>query len=115
MTQAEPTVGWGSRAFYRFGRFVVSSTTRVYTRMSIDGRDRLPEGAFVLAPVHRSYIDTPISGCVTKRRLRFMGKDSMWKYAWFGKILTALGSFPGQAGHCRPRSAEAVHRGARRR
>lgn len=84
-----------SRAFYRVARLIVAGSTRVYTRMEIDGRERLPAvGGYVLAPVHRSYIDTPISACVTTRRLRFMGKDSMWKYAWFGRVLSALGAFP---------------------
>ncbi len=88
-----------SRILYRFCRFVVSGFTRVYTRMSIDGREHLPaEGGFVLAPVHRSYIDTPISGCLTRRRLRFMGKDSMWKYRPAGWLFSALGSFPVRRG-----------------
>ena len=83
------------RILYRVCRFIVSGFTRVYTRMTIDGRDRLPAtGGYVLAPVHRSYIDTPISGCVTRRRLRFMGKDTMWKYRPLGWLFSALGSFP---------------------
>lgn len=69
--------------------------TRSYTRMSIYGRENIPStGAFVLAPVHRSYVDTPIAACVTSRRLRFLGKDSMWKYGWFGWVLSALGAIP---------------------
>ena len=84
-----------SRVFYRFGRFIVSGGTRVYTRMSITGREHLPKtGPYVLAPVHRSYIDTPIAGCVTRRRLRFLGKDSMWKKRWFGWVLSSLGAIP---------------------
>lgn len=80
---------------YRGARFIVCGATRVYTRMSIDGRDRLPAtGGYVFAPVHRSYIDTPISGWVSKRRMRFMGKDSMWKYPRLGKLFSALGAFP---------------------
>ena len=80
---------------YRFVRFVVCGSTFLYTRMSIDGRDRLPAtGGYVFAPVHRSYIDTPISGWVCKRRLRFMGKDSMWKYPAAGRLFSALGAFP---------------------
>ncbi|MEM9039835.1 MAG: lysophospholipid acyltransferase family protein [Actinomycetota bacterium] len=98
MSRYETTMagdGLGSRILYRIGRFVVSDTTRVYTRMSIDGREHLPStGAYVLAPVHRSYIDTPIAACVTSRRLRFMGKDSMWKYPLLGRLFSALGAFP---------------------
>ena len=33
----------------------------------------------LIESVHRSYIDTPIAGALTTRRLRFMGKDVMWK------------------------------------
>jgi 1-acyl-sn-glycerol-3-phosphate acyltransferase len=67
----------------------------VWTRLTVEGRELVPStGAFVLAPVHRSNIDTPISACLTRRRLRFMGKDSLWKHrpaAWF---LSSLGGFP---------------------
>jgi 1-acyl-sn-glycerol-3-phosphate acyltransferase len=85
----------GSILLYRVVRFLVCGATRLYTRMSIDGRDRLPEtGGYVFAPVHRSYIDTPISGYVSKRRMRFMGKDSMWKYERLGKLFSLLGAFP---------------------
>ena len=84
-----------SHQLYRIVRFIVCGATRLYTRMSIDGRDRLPTtGGYVFAPVHRSYIDTPISGWVSRRRMRFMGKDSMWKYPRLGRLFSALGAFP---------------------
>ncbi len=80
---------------YTVIRTMICSFTQLYTRMSITGREHLPTaGAYVLAPVHRSYVDTPIIACVTRRRLRFMGKDTMWKYATFGKLVSALGAFP---------------------
>jgi 1-acyl-sn-glycerol-3-phosphate acyltransferase len=84
-----------SRAAYYVARAVVDGFVRVWTRLTIEGREHVPAtGAFVLAPVHRSNIDTPISACLTRRRLRFMGKDSLWKRrpaAWF---LSTLGGFP---------------------
>jgi 1-acyl-sn-glycerol-3-phosphate acyltransferase len=84
-----------SRIFYRFAWCLVVPPIRLYTRMTINGRHNLPKsGAFVLAPVHRSYVDTPIAGCVRSARMRFMGKDSMWKNRQFGWVLSALGSFP---------------------
>jgi 1-acyl-sn-glycerol-3-phosphate acyltransferase len=87
--------GLGSRIFYQFGRLIVVPLIRLYTRMTINGREHIPRtGPFVLAPVHRSYPDTPIAGCVTRRRLRFMGKDTMWKNRQFGWMLSALGAFP---------------------
>lgn len=87
--------GRGSRAFYQFARFVVVSVCRLYLRMSVEGRENVPtSGAFVLAPVHRSYIDTPIASGCTRRRLRFMGKDSLWKKEPYRWTLSALGGFP---------------------
>ena len=87
--------GLGARVFYTVCYWIVIPITRLYTRMTINGREHVPKrGAFVLAPVHRSYVDTPIAGCVTTRRLRFMGKDSMWKNRQFGWLFSALGGFP---------------------
>ena len=87
--------GWFSRSFYAVVRAIVATVTRLYTRMTIVGREHIPRtGAFVLAPVHRSYVDTPIACCVTRRRLRYMGKDAMWKHKTSGRVLSALGGFP---------------------
>jgi 1-acyl-sn-glycerol-3-phosphate acyltransferase len=85
----------GSRVLYTVIRSIVCWSVQLYTRMRIHGREHLPKsGAYVLAPVHRSYIDTPITACVTRRRVRFMGKDSVWKHPTVGRLLSALGAFP---------------------
>ncbi|MGK0275790.1 MAG: 1-acyl-sn-glycerol-3-phosphate acyltransferase [Ilumatobacter sp.] len=85
----------GSRALYRVFRTLACGFTQLYTRMSIEGREHLPTtGGYVIAPVHRSYVDTPISACISRRRIRYMGKDSMWKFASLGKLISALGAFP---------------------
>jgi 1-acyl-sn-glycerol-3-phosphate acyltransferase len=87
--------GPASRAFYQLARMVVRAFVGLWNRVSIEGEEHVPRtGAFVLAPVHRSIMDTPYSSTVTRRRLRFMGKDSLWRNrasAWF---LSALGGFP---------------------
>jgi 1-acyl-sn-glycerol-3-phosphate acyltransferase len=87
--------GVGARITYFIFYWILIPTTRIYTRMTINGREHIPvTGPFVLAPIHRSYVDTPIAGCVTTRRLRFMGKDTMWHNRPFGWLLSALGAFP---------------------
>jgi 1-acyl-sn-glycerol-3-phosphate acyltransferase len=59
------------------------------------GRKNVPRsGPFILAPVHRSNIDTPLACTVTTRRMRYMGKDSLWKKKPVGWVLSALGGFP---------------------
>ena len=87
--------GAASRIAYFVARTFVAGFTRTWTRMHIEGREHVPAtGAFVLAPVHRSNMDTPISSCLTRRRLRFMGKDSLWKQRPVAWVLSALGGFP---------------------
>lgn len=80
---------------YRVIRAILVAFCKTFWRLKIDGATNIPaKGPFVLAPVHRSNVDTPLVACVTTRRLGFMGKDSMWKIAWIGKIFTALGAYP---------------------
>lgn len=87
--------GPGSRAFYALARALVVGVTRLVTRTRVVGGHNIPRsGAFVLAPIHRSNIDTPLAASVTRRRLRFMGKDSLWKRRPVGWVLSAIGGFP---------------------
>jgi len=83
------------RFLYWFCRGAIHLFAKGYWRLTIDGADNLPtSGAYVVAPVHRSNIDTPLVGCITTRRLRFMGKDSLWKHRASARFLSALGGFP---------------------
>lgn len=72
--------------------------SRLYWREKFVGKEHVPEGAFVLAPVHRSNIDTPLVAGVTRRRLRYMGKDSIWKRRPAAWLVSALGAFPVKRG-----------------
>ena len=91
--------GLGSRIFYRVGWWIVIPIVRLYTRLTISGKEHIPsDGAYVLAPTHRCYLDTPFAGTVQQRRVRFMGKHTMWKNRQFGWIFSALGAFPVQRG-----------------
>jgi 1-acyl-sn-glycerol-3-phosphate acyltransferase len=87
--------GWLSRAFYAVCRTGLELWLRVWCRLTIEGGEHIPEDVpFVLAPVHRSNLDSPISGAITRRRMRFMGKDSMWRSRPAGWFLSSLGGFP---------------------
>jgi 1-acyl-sn-glycerol-3-phosphate acyltransferase len=64
-------------------------------RVTVVGADKIPaEGAFVLAPVHRSNVDFALSSLVSKRPMRFMGKDNIWKSRPLGRFVSMLGAFP---------------------
>ncbi len=83
------------RVAYSLARNLLFVFLKVWCRLSVDGREHLPaSGPFVLAPTHRSIIDTPVASGLSRRRMRFMGADKWWSNARFGRLLTALGGFP---------------------
>jgi 1-acyl-sn-glycerol-3-phosphate acyltransferase len=86
---------FGDRVVYHTCRTLIVWFGAVLFRVRVEGRQNVPRhGGCVIAPVHRSNLDTPILGCITRRRMRYMGKDSLWKsrpMAWF---VSALGGFP---------------------
>lgn len=86
---------WGARIFYSIIRFIVVVFCRTWLKLSVAGTQNIPSGgAFILAPVHRSNMDIPIASAVTRRRMRFMGKDSLWRHKVLGSMFSALGAFP---------------------
>jgi 1-acyl-sn-glycerol-3-phosphate acyltransferase len=100
------------RVVYSVCRTLIVWVGTVLFRVRVVGRHNFPRhGACVVAPIHRSNLDTPILGFVTRRRMRFMGKASLWRkkrVAWF---LTTLGGFPvvrGTADRDALRACEAV-------
>jgi 1-acyl-sn-glycerol-3-phosphate acyltransferase len=86
--------------FYRVVRGIVAGFCRVFWRLRVSGQEHLPPtGAYVVAPVHRSNIDTPLIAAISRRRLRFMGKDSLWSKGWSAWLFFALGGFPVHRGN----------------
>jgi 1-acyl-sn-glycerol-3-phosphate acyltransferase len=85
--------------FYKVARAILAGFCYSFWRARFEGREHVPRsGAFVLSPVHRSNIDTPLMGCVTRRRMRFLGKESMWKYRWSAWLFTSLAGIPVRRG-----------------
>lgn len=83
------------RIVYRWTRRLIILVSKLWFRVEIVDKENLPaSGPCVVAPVHRSNLDTPILAWVTTRRLRFMGKDTLWKSRFGNFYLTALGGFP---------------------
>lgn len=80
---------------YAVVRGIVAGFCRLFWRLRIEGAEHIPTaGAYVVAPVHRSNIDTLVVAAITRRRLRYMGKASLWKVKPAGRLFSALGAFP---------------------
>lgn len=87
------------RIAYRISWSALWLIGKLLFRFSVVGKENLPsEGAYILSPVHRSYLDTPVGGMVTARRQRFLGKESLWRNRLSGRFLTIVGGFPVERG-----------------
>jgi len=85
----------GTRISYAIVRALIHGVARLFGRVSVIGADKIPdEGAFVLAPVHRSNVDFALTSILTERPMRYMGKDSIWKSRLLGRFVSMLGAFP---------------------
>jgi 1-acyl-sn-glycerol-3-phosphate acyltransferase len=81
---------------YRLVRFVVHAVNRLCFTATVEGAELVPkEGALILAPVHRSFIDFWVaSEAVRDRKLHYMTKDTLWKNRVLAKVIPKLGGFP---------------------
>lgn len=100
------------RLLYDTFRNLLVGLFRGWFSIEIIGRQNIPtSGAFILAPVHRAYIDTPLVCAVTRRRLRYMGKEEAFGNRFGNWCLRSVGGFPvsrGEADREALRRAEEV-------
>lgn len=80
--------------WYGLIRGIVAGFCRLFWRLSVTGAENIPKtGPYVLAPVHRSNVDFAITAAVTSRWMRYLAKDSIWKFG-LGRIWESLGAVP---------------------
>lgn len=84
---------------YRVVVGLIRLAALAFGRVRIVGGERIPStGAYVLAPVHRSNVDFALTALVTKRTMKYMGKDSIWKSKLLGRFVSSIGAFPVRRG-----------------
>lgn len=75
----------------RLARAVFGAYFRCYTR----GRRNLPsQGGVIIAPTHRSNLDTPMIGASAGRPLRYFAKSGLFRGPITTWILVSMGAFP---------------------
>ena len=88
-------VSEGSLIPYQVIRFLIWLVAKLYWRIGFEGLENVPAtGPFVLAPVHRSFIDFALVSGVTRRRMGYMGKEALWKSRLLGGFISMLGAYP---------------------
>ena len=69
--------------------------SRILFRLTCSGRENVPKtGAYVMAANHRSNLDIIVISATTRRRQRYMGKDTLWAKQPYDWLLSQLGGFP---------------------
>jgi 1-acyl-sn-glycerol-3-phosphate acyltransferase len=85
----------GTRVSYAIVRGLIVVVATLLGRVTVIGKEKIPaDGAYILAPVHRSNVDFALTSIVTRRPMRYMGKDSIWKSKALGRFVSMLGAFP---------------------
>ena len=92
--------------FYGFARGLLFGLSKLLFRIRIQGEEQVPtHGAFIVAPSHRSYLDTPFVSFITRRKIRFMAKEELFANSFGNKLFTALGGIPVTRGSASARTA----------
>jgi 1-acyl-sn-glycerol-3-phosphate acyltransferase len=96
MAEAQPLVLSERRTLtYRVCAALVSGLSRLLFRPTVIGAENIPlEGPVLIAPIHRSNVDFALTLFISKRKVFFMAKDSLFHVPLLGPLITHLGAFP---------------------
>jgi 1-acyl-sn-glycerol-3-phosphate acyltransferase len=96
MAEAQPLQLSERRTFtYRLCAGIVSGLSKVLFRPTVTGAENIPlEGPVIIAPIHRSNVDFALTLFISKRKVFFMAKDSLFRVPLLGPLITHLGAFP---------------------
>lgn len=101
-----------SLLFYRIARGFLRRVINPYLRMRAENTEVLDlPGATVLAPVHRSHLDSALLATQSSRRIRALGKESLFTTPGVSYLCAALGAIPvrrGQADRDALKAAKAL-------
>jgi 1-acyl-sn-glycerol-3-phosphate acyltransferase len=88
-----------SKPLYTLVRALMTPLLRLWFRLHVSGAGHIPQsGAAIVAPNHKSFLDSFFLAVCTPRRLRFMAKAELID-ARYGRLLVRLGAFPVRRGH----------------
>jgi len=88
------------RRFKALATFVVGKgILSWFNRIEAVNAEAVPSsGPVIIAPSHRSNIDTPFIGATLPRDARFMAKETIFKSPFWTRFIVSLGGFPVKRG-----------------
>lgn len=95
MRQAERGPGEVTRRFVAVARHPVGAAARWFYDLDIAGRENLPDGPYVLAANHLSFIDPVLVTLVAKQNVRYMAVASLFEAShMFDRLISFFGAIP---------------------
>jgi len=80
---------------YYLGKFIYFVFIKFFCGLNVQGKENIPaKGGFILASNHLSYLDPPVLGVASSRRMDFFAKEELFGNKFFAKILFSVGAFP---------------------
>jgi 1-acyl-sn-glycerol-3-phosphate acyltransferase len=81
---------------YRSVHWIVRQFTQWFFHLHSSGQDRIPvTGGLILASNHASHLDPQlIAVSLTSRPIHFMARHTLFRPAWFGRLLSGLNAHP---------------------
>jgi 1-acyl-sn-glycerol-3-phosphate acyltransferase len=83
-----------SRPLYATARALLTPLLRGWFALTVEGAEHVPaDGAAIVAPNHKSFMDAFFIGMATRRHVRYMAKTELFRPPLAG-VLVRLGAFP---------------------
>ncbi|OMP65877.1 lysophospholipid acyltransferase family protein [Domibacillus epiphyticus] len=85
--------------FYTIAKTVVKMVLTPAYRIQVTGLENFPkEGGVLLCANHIDNLDPPVVGITSKRPVRFMAKEELFRTKWTEKLMHGLNAFPVKRG-----------------
>jgi cytidylate kinase len=80
---------------YTFLHMIGQLLLKILFRLEVRGRENIPKkGAVIIASNHLSFLDPPLVGVSSPRRLHYMAVAEVFKFFFIGNLSRRLGAFP---------------------
>ncbi len=84
-----------SRIWYQSWRRFLQLVAVLAYRVRVSGYENIPmEGGVLVVSNHQSHLDPPLVGIACPRQMRFVARETLFKFKPFGWYLKSVGSIP---------------------
>jgi 1-acyl-sn-glycerol-3-phosphate acyltransferase len=84
-----------NRIWYQFVRISIRISGVIIYRLKRTGMENIPsEGTVLLVANHQSHLDPPLIGSCSRRRMNYMARSNLFKFAPFGWYISSIDAYP---------------------